>query len=42
MFSLYSQAVALECEKLVKDLTDLIITELLNIGNVAHFYADAI
>jgi hypothetical protein len=42
VFSLYSQAVALECDKLVNDLTDLIITELLNIGNVAHFYADAI
>jgi hypothetical protein len=32
----------MECIKLLSDLTDLIIQELLSNDNVAHFYLDAI
>lgn len=39
---MYSQAVALKCEKLVSDLSDLIVQELLNAENVTHFYLDSI
>ena len=42
LFSLYSQAYALEMTKLLKDLTELTKTELLNQDNCVVFYVDAI
>ena len=42
IFHLYSTAFALKCTKLLAQLDDLIVTELLNEENVTHFYLDSI
>ena len=42
IFNLYAQAHALECTKLLSDLTDVIIQELLSNENMAHFYQDSL
>lgn len=41
-YTLYSQAFALKCEKLLKELTQHNIECLLNETNVCHMYHDAI
>ena len=42
VFSLYAQAYACKMKKLLKDLRNLIIIELLNQDNCTVFYVDAI
>lgn len=42
IFNLYAQAYALRCEKLMGDLTSVIIEDLLSNETVAHFYQDSI
>ena len=41
-YSLYAQAFALKCDKLLKELTKLAITSLLNENNVCHMFHDAV
>ena len=41
-YTLYSQAYALSCEKLLEDLRDLIINKLLNEQSVLKLYLDAL
>ena len=41
-YSLYAQAFALKCDKLLKELTQVAIECLLNENNVCHMFHDAI
>ena len=41
-YSLYAQAYALGCERLLEDLRELSITSLLNEHTVLHLYLDAV
>lgn len=41
-YSLYAQAYALGCERLLEDLRELSITSLLNEKSVIHLYLDAV
>ena len=41
-YSLYAQAFALKCDKLLKELTKLAITSLLTENNVCHMFHDAV
>lgn len=42
VYNLYSQAYAMKCEKLLKDLCEHIIANMLSADSIAHFLQESI